>query len=221
MRTLVVDHPLVAHKLTALRDEKTDSPTFRRLADQLVTLLAYEATRDVRVGPVEIVTPVAPTTGVKLTEPRPLVVPILRAGLGMLEGMMRLLPTAEVGFLGMVRDEETLKASTYAERLPEDLSGRQCYVLDPMLATGGTLAAAIRFLTDRGADDITAICLLAAPEGCERLEMRARRRRRAGHDGHRRARREAQRQGLHRARPRRRRRPAVRHRLSGADWVVC
>jgi uracil phosphoribosyltransferase len=170
MRTLVVDHPLVAHKLTALRDEKTDSPTFRRLADQLVTLLAYEATRDVRVGPVEIVTPVAPTTGVKLTEPRPLVVPILRAGLGMLEGMMRLLPTAEVGFLGMVRDEETLKASTYAERLPEDLSGRQCYVLDPMLATGGTLAAAIRFLTDRGADDITAICLLAAPEGCERLE---------------------------------------------------
>jgi uracil phosphoribosyltransferase len=170
MRTLVVDHPLVAHKLTALRDENTDSPTFRRLADQLVTLLAYEATRDVRVGPVEIVTPVAPTTGVKLTEPRPLVVPILRAGLGMLDGMMRLLPTAEVGFLGMVRDEETLKASTYAERLPEDLSGRQCYVLDPMLATGGTLAAAIRFLTDRGADDITAICLLAAPEGCQRLE---------------------------------------------------
>ncbi|GAA2132377.1 uracil phosphoribosyltransferase [Nocardioides bigeumensis] len=170
MRTLVVDHPLVAHKLTALRDENTDSPTFRRLADQLVTLLAYEATRDVRVAPFDIVTPVAPTTGVKLSEPRPLVVPILRAGLGMLEGMMRLLPTAEVGFLGMVRDEETLKASTYAERLPDDLSGRQCYVLDPMLATGGTLAAAIRFLVDRGADDITAICLLAAPEGCDRLE---------------------------------------------------
>ena len=170
MRTLVVDHPLVAHKLTALRDENTDSPSFRRLADQLVTLLAYEATRDVRVGPVEITTPVGPTTGVKLTSPRPLVVPILRAGLGMLEGMMRLLPTAEVGFLGMVRDHETLKASTYAERLPEDLSGRQCYVLDPMLATGGTLAAAIKFLTDRGADDITAICLLSAPEGCERVE---------------------------------------------------
>jgi len=170
MRTLVVDHPLVAHKLTALRDETTDSPSFRRLADQLVTLLAYEATRDVRVGPVEITTPVARTTGVALTSPRPLVVPILRAGLGMLEGMMRLLPTAEVGFLGMVRDHETLMASTYAERLPDDLSGRQCYVLDPMLATGGTLAAAIRFLTDRGADDITAICLLAAPEGCARLE---------------------------------------------------
>ncbi|MGH3507211.1 MAG: uracil phosphoribosyltransferase, partial [Nocardioidaceae bacterium] len=87
-----------------------------------------------------------------------------------LDGMMRLLPTAEVGFLGMIRDEDTLKASTYAERLPDDLSGRQCYVLDPMLATGGTLAAAIRFLVDRGADHITAICLLAAPEGCERIE---------------------------------------------------
>ena len=169
MRTLVVDHPLVAHKLTALRDENTDTPTFRRLADQLVTLLAYEATRDVRVGPVDIRTPVGPTSGVRLTSPQPLVVPILRAGLGMLDGMLRLLPTAEVGFLGMVRNEETLMASTYAERLPDDLSGRQCYVLDPMLATGGTLAAAIRFLTDRGADDITAICLLAAPEGLAHL----------------------------------------------------
>ena len=170
MRTHVVDHPLVAHKLTTLRDEQTDSPTFRRLADELVTLLAYEATRDVRVSAKEIVTPVAPTTGVKLARPKPLVVPILRAGLGMLDGMMRLLPTAEVGFLGMVRNEETLEASTYAERLPEDLAGRQCYVLDPMLATGGTLSAAISFLTKRGADDITVICLLAAPEGCERLE---------------------------------------------------
>ena len=170
MRIHVVDHPLVAHKLTNLRDESTDSPTFRRLVDQLVTLLAYEATRDVRVAAVDIVTPVGPTSGVRLTDPQPLVVPILRAGLGMLDGMMRLLPTAEVGFLGMMRDEETLKASTYAERLPDDLSGRQCYVLDPMLATGGTLAAAIRFHTDRGADDITAICLLAAPEGCERVE---------------------------------------------------
>jgi len=170
MRIHVIEHPLVAHKLTSLRDEKTDSPTFRRLVDQLVTLLAYEATRDVRVGPVDIVTPVGPTSGVRLTEPQPLVVPILRAGLGMLDGMMRLLPTAEVGFLGMMRNEETLEASTYAERLPDDLSGRQCYVLDPMLATGGTLAAAIKFLTDRGADDITAICLLAAPEGCERVE---------------------------------------------------
>ena len=170
MRLHVVNHPLVSHKLTVLRDQDTDSPTFRRLTDELVTLLAYEATREVRVDPRDITTPVGPTTGVYLAQPRPMVVPILRAGLGMLDGMMRLLPTAEVGFLGMVRNEETLEASTYAERLPEDLSGRQCYVLDPMLATGGTLAAAIRFLTDRGADDITAICLLAAPEGVANLE---------------------------------------------------
>ncbi len=170
MRTLVVDHPLVAHKLTTLRDERTDSPTFRRLADELVTLLAYEATREVRTEPVEVMTPVAAATGVRLAQPKPLVVPILRAGLGMLEGMQRLLPTAEVGFLGMVRDEETLMASTYANRIPEDLTGRQCYVLDPMLATGGTLVAAVRLLLDRGAMDITAICLLAAPEGIAYVE---------------------------------------------------
>src|SRR4051794_25616101 len=170
MRLLVVDHPLVSHKLTALRDERTASPEFRRLTEELVTLLAYEATRDVRVEPTTVQTPVAEATGVSLSKPRPLVVPILRAGLGMLEGMMRLMPTAEVGFLGMVRNEETLEASTYAERLPNDLSGRQCYVLDPMLATGGTLAAAIEFLTDRGADHITCICLLVAPEGVQNLE---------------------------------------------------
>jgi uracil phosphoribosyltransferase len=165
MRIHVVDHPLVAHKLTTLRDVRTDSPTFRRLADELVTLLAYEATRDVLVDPVEIRTPVAATTGVRLSYPRPLVVPVLRAGLGMLDGMTRLLPTAEVGFLGMIRDEGTLQPSTYATRLPEDLSGRQAYLLDPMLATGGTLVAAARLLIDRGARDVTALCLLAAPEG--------------------------------------------------------
>jgi uracil phosphoribosyltransferase len=170
MRLHVADHPLVAHKLTALRDERTDSPTFRRLADELVTLLAYEATRDVRVERVEVTTPVSTTTGTRLSSPKPLVVPILRAGLGMLDGMTRLLPTAEVGFLGMVRDEHTLAATTYATRLPEDLSSRQCYVLDPMLATGGTLAAAVRFLFDRGASDVTAICLLVAPEGLRALE---------------------------------------------------
>ncbi|QMU74543.1 uracil phosphoribosyltransferase [Streptacidiphilus sp. PB12-B1b] len=170
MRIHVLDHPLVAHKLSTLRDERTDSPTFRRLTDELVTLLAYEATRDVRTEQVEITTPVAVTTGVRLSYPRPLVVPILRAGLGMLDGMTRLLPTAEVGFLGMVRNEETLEASTYATRMPEDLSGRQVYILDPMLATGGTLVAAIRLLIERGADDVTAICLLAAPEGLAVLE---------------------------------------------------
>jgi uracil phosphoribosyltransferase len=171
MQTLVVDHPLVTAKLTMLRDERTDSPTFRALASELVTLLTYEATREIRVEPVDVVTPVALTTGLALAAPRPLVVPILRAGLGMLDGMLSLLPSAEVGFLGMVRDEETLEATTYAERLPADLSGRQCYILDPMLATGGTLAMAIDFLVRRGADHITAICLIGAPEGLRHLEQ--------------------------------------------------
>ncbi|WP_456845365.1 uracil phosphoribosyltransferase [Cellulomonas sp. P5_C6] len=170
MRLHVADHPLVAHKLTVLRDENTASPTFRLLVDELVTLLAYEATREVHVEAVDIVTPVTATTGVKLADPRPLVVPILRAGLGMLDGMTRLLPTAEVGFLGMQRDEETLEAITYANRLPDDLSGRQCFLLDPMLATGGTLVAAIDFLLARGARDVTAVCLLAAPEGLAVVE---------------------------------------------------
>src|SRR4051794_11009398 len=146
MRLHRVDHPLVAHKLTAVRDARTESPTFRRLVDELVTLLAYEATRGVRTEAVEVQTPVASATGVRLAAPKPLVVPILRAGLGMLDGMMRLLPTADVGFVGLVRDEHTLQASTYATRLPEDLSGRQSYLLDPMLATGGSLVAAIELL---------------------------------------------------------------------------
>ena len=170
MRTLVVDHPLVAHKLTVLRDKNTPSPVFRQLTEELVTLLAYEATRDVRTEPVTIETPVSTTIGTAFTKPTPLVVPILRAGLGMLEGMTKLVPTAEVGFLGMARDEETLDIITYAERLPEDLTDRQIFVLDPMLATGGTLREAIKFLFKRGASDVTCICLLAAPEGLAKLE---------------------------------------------------
>ncbi len=169
MELHVIDHPLVAHKISLLRSKDTANPTFRQLVEELVTLLAYEATREVRTEAVEVVTPITTTTGVGLSKPRPLVVPILRAGLGMLEGMMRLIPTAEVGFVGMVRDEETLQPFTYAERLPKDLSGRQCYVLDPMLATGGSLGGTIQFLVDRGADHITAICLIAAPEGVARM----------------------------------------------------
>lgn len=164
-----VDHPLVDHKVTLLRDVTTDSPTFRKLVDELVMLLAYEATREVRVEEVEVTTPITTARGIHLCHPTPLVVPILRAGLGMLDGFMRLMPTAEVGFVGMVRDEETLQPFTYAERLPQDLSGRQCYVLDPMLATGGSLGGTVQFLVDRGADHITCICLLAAPEGIARM----------------------------------------------------
>jgi uracil phosphoribosyltransferase len=172
MRVHVADHPLITHKLTMLRDIRTPSPVFRELTAELVTLLAYEATRGVRVETAGIRTPVTETTGLRLADPHPLVVPILRAGLGMLEGMTRLLPTAEVGFLGMARDEETLQPTTYAERLPRELEGRQCYVLDPMLATGGSLGAAMDFLFRRGAGDVTAICLIAAPEGVAEIERR-------------------------------------------------
>ncbi len=170
MRVLNIDHPLVAHKLTVLRDKTTPSPVFRQLADELVTLLTYEATRNVAVAPAEVETPVAPMTGSKLTSPKPMVVPILRAGLGMLDGITRLLPTAEIGFLGMVRDHETLEVTTYANRLPDDLTGRQCFVVDPMLATGHTLIASVNYLLERGARDITCVTLLSAPEGIKALE---------------------------------------------------
>ncbi len=169
MQTLVADHPLVAHKLTALRDSGTDTPVFRRLTDELVTLLAYEATRHIRVEQVSVQTPVAEATGVRLARPLPLVVPVLRAGIGMLDGMTRLLPSADVGFVGLARDEQTLVAATYAERLPAYLTGRDVFVLDPMLATGGTLESVVRMLASRGAATVTAICLLAAPEGIARL----------------------------------------------------
>ena len=170
MHLTIVNHPLVDHKLTVLRDKKTPSNTFRALVSQLVMLEAYEATRNISVEDAPIETPVAPMVGKKLTKPRPMVVPILRAGLGMLDGMTRLIPTAEVGFLGMKRDENTLDVVTYANRLPDDLTGRQVFVVDPMLATGGTLVAAIEYLKQLGAKDVTAICILAAPEGLERLE---------------------------------------------------
>jgi uracil phosphoribosyltransferase len=170
MQLHVADHPLVRHKITVLRDKNTPSPTFRLLVDELVTLLAYEATRHVRVEDREVETPLMTTVGTRLAYPAPLVVPILRAGLGMLDGMTRVLPSAEVGFLGLKRDEETLEAITYANRLPEHLDGRQVFILDPMLATGGSLVAAINYVLERGATDVTCVCLLAAPEGIAHVQ---------------------------------------------------
>jgi len=167
MRVTIADHPLITHKLTILRDKNTPSPVFRQLVEELVTLLAYEATRDVRTESVEIETPVTATSGLKLSKPKPIIVPVLRAGLGMLEGIIKLLPSAQVGFLGIKRDEETLQPYTYANRLPEDLNGRQVYIIDPMLATGGTLIDSIDYVFERGATDVTAICLIGSPEGVE------------------------------------------------------
>ncbi len=170
MQLHVANHPLIDHKVTVLRDKNTPSPTFRLLVDELVTLLAYEATRHVRVEEREVETPLTTTVGTRIADPAPIIVPILRAGLGMLDGMTRLLPSAEVGFLGLKRDEETLEAITYANRLPEDLSGRQVFLIDPMLATGGSLIMAIDYVLERGATDVTCVCLLAAPEGIENVK---------------------------------------------------
>ncbi len=169
MQLHVADHPLIRHKVTVLRDKETKSPTFRQLVDELVTLLAYEATRQVRVEECEVETPLTTTTGTRISDPAPLIVPILRAGLGMLDGMTRLIPSAEVGFLGLKRDEETLEAITYANRLPDDLTGRQVFLIDPMLATGGSLVMAIEYVLQRGATDVTCVCLLAAPEGIDHV----------------------------------------------------
>jgi uracil phosphoribosyltransferase len=170
MRTHIANHPLVTHKLTVLRDKDTPSTTFRQLVEELVTLLTYEATKDIKVEEISIETPLVKTTGVRLSTPLPLIVPILRAGLGMLEGILKLLPTAEVGFLGIKRNEETLEPFTYAERLPDDLTGRQVYIIDPMLATGGTLIDSIKYVFDRGAAEVIAICLIGSPEGLEAVE---------------------------------------------------
>ncbi len=171
MRLHIADHPLITHKLSVLRDKNTPSPVFRELVSELMTLLAYEATRDIRVDRIKVQTPVAETDGLKLAHPRPIVVPILRAGLGMLDGIMQLLPTAQVGFLGIKRNEETLEPFTYANRLPEDLTGRQVFIIDPMLATGGTLIDSINYVFERGATDVTAICLIGAPEGVSAVEQ--------------------------------------------------
>ena len=171
MRIHVADHPLITHKLTVLRDKNTPSPVFRQLVEELVTLLAYEATREVKTVEVSVETPVTVAKGVRLSRPRPIIIPVLRAGLGMLEGIVKLLPTAEVGFLGIKRNEETLQPYTYANRLPDDLTGRQVFIIDPMLATGGTLIDSIDYVFDRGATEVTCICLLGAPEGLAAVEQ--------------------------------------------------
>ncbi|MGN2641465.1 uracil phosphoribosyltransferase [Nocardia takedensis] len=164
MRTHIVDHPLVAALLTALRDERTPNPVFRAALRDLTGVLVYEALREAPVTRFEIRTPVAPTEGVRLAAP-PLLVPVLRAGLGMVEAAAALIPDARVGFVGVARDENTHQPEPYMESLPEDLSDIPVYVLDPMLATGGSLRYTLELLAARGAVDVTAICAVTAPEG--------------------------------------------------------
>ncbi|HEX3792274.1 MAG TPA: uracil phosphoribosyltransferase [Pseudonocardiaceae bacterium] len=168
MDVLVIDHPLAKARLTTMRDARTDSAAFRAALQELTVMLVYEATRDLVVAEQRIHTPVAQTTGYGLADP-PLLVPVLRAGLGMADQAHKLIPDAQMGFVGLSRDERTLKPVPYMESLPADLSGRPVMVLDPMLATGGSMEHTIRLLTDRGATDVTAVCTLAAPEGIQRL----------------------------------------------------
>jgi uracil phosphoribosyltransferase len=168
MHVTVVDHPLAAQLLTRLRDERTDRAGFRRAMDDLSGILVYEATRDLPVEAFDIATPMGPTQGFRLAQP-PLVVPVLRAGLGMLGGVLRHLPETDTGFVGLARNEETFLPTAYMDSVPDDLAGRPVLVLDPMLATGGSLEHTCRLLVERGAGPLTCACVLAAPEGVERL----------------------------------------------------
>lgn len=165
----VVDHPLAQSRLSALRDAGTDAAGFRANLHQLATMLVYEATRETETERFPITTPVGSTHGVRVVR-QPLLVPVLRAGLGMAEAALSLFPEAAMGFVGLARDERTFRPRAYLESLPADLSGSTVLVLDPMLATGGSLEHCCRLLADRGCADITLVCVLAAPEGVERLE---------------------------------------------------
>jgi uracil phosphoribosyltransferase len=169
MDVRIIDHPLAAARLTALRDERTDAAGFRAALRELTLVLIYEATRDARTEPVRIRTPLAETFGRRLVNP-PLLVPVLRAGLGMVNEAHAAIPEAEVGFVGVARDEETHMPFLYMESLPKKLKGRPVIVLDPMLATGGSMTYAIELLQGRGATDITALCVVAAPEGLAAVE---------------------------------------------------
>jgi uracil phosphoribosyltransferase len=165
----LVDHPLARTRLTAMRQAGTDAGAFRAALRQLTTMLVYEATRSVGVERFPIDTPVSPTEGVRVADP-PLLVPVLRAGLGMAEAALALLPESSMGFVGLARDELTFQPRAYLESLPADLAGLPVLVLDPMLATGGSLEHCCHLLADRGCRDITVLCALAAPEGIARLD---------------------------------------------------
>ena len=172
MDVCVVDHPLAAARLTVLRDERTDNAGFRAALGDLTHMLVYEATRDAPVETITVRTPLADTSGVRLASP-PLLVPVLRAGLGMVEQAHALIPEAEVGFVGVARDESTHQPVPYLEALPDDLRGRPVLVLDPMLATGGSMTHAVELLVDRGATDLTVVCVVCAPQGVAALHKAA------------------------------------------------
>ncbi|WP_276651148.1 uracil phosphoribosyltransferase [Corynebacterium vitaeruminis] len=168
MQTRIIDHPLAASRLSIMRDERTDNAGFRAALADLGTMLIYEASRDLEVEKFPLTTPVATTAGTRLQDP-PIIVPVIRAGLGMVDPALSMIPDAQVGFIGLARNEETHEPVPYLEALPHDLTGRTVFVVDPMLATGGSLLHAIRLLADRGATDITAVCMVSAQQGVDAL----------------------------------------------------
>ena len=165
----VLDHPLIQHKLTLIRDERTVSKEFRELVEEVAMLMAYEVTEDFPLKEISINTPVGPVKAKKISGRKVGIVPILRAGLGMVNGMLRLIPTAKVGHVGLYRDPDTLQPVEYYCKLPTDVTERDLIVIDPMLATGGSASAAIQFLKDRGVKSIKLVCLIAAPEGIKKV----------------------------------------------------
>jgi uracil phosphoribosyltransferase len=171
MSVTQVTHPLVRHKLGLLRDVHTDTDNFRRLVNELTLLLTYEATKDMTLEPIDVETPLEVTRGERIPGKKIAVCPILRAGMGMLDGVLSLIPVARVGFIGLFRDEETLQPVEYYVKLPSDVADRDVLVLDPMLATGNSTAAAVTVLKNAGAKHITVIALIAAPEGVAQIEQ--------------------------------------------------
>jgi uracil phosphoribosyltransferase len=170
MELTVVDHPLAARLLTRLRDHTTDRAAFRLAMDELAGMLVYEACRTLPCERIEVTTPLGPAPGIRIPHP-PLVVPVLRAGLGLHGAVLRLLPETDTAFIGVSRNEETLQPEPYMNSVPADLGGRAVMVLDPMLATGGSLAHACQLLHKRGAGPLTGVCVLAAPEGIAHIEQ--------------------------------------------------
>jgi len=169
-KVVIFDHPLIKHKLTFIRDKNTGSKEFRELVTEVSMLMGYEVTRDLPLEEIEIETPIMKTKSQVIAGKKVGLIPILRAGLGMVDGMLQLLPAARVGHIGLYRDPETLKPVEYYCKLPQDIQERELIVLDPMLATGGSAVAAINFLKEKGATSIKMVCLIAAPEGVEALK---------------------------------------------------
>ncbi|MFZ7133021.1 MAG: uracil phosphoribosyltransferase [Eubacteriales bacterium] len=169
-KVVVMDHPLIRHKISMIRDQTTGSKLFRELVNEIAMLMAYEATRDLQLEEIEIETPVAKTTTKVLSGKKLGIIPILRAGLGMVDGMLNLIPVAKVGHIGLYRDPETLKPVAYYCKLPPDIEDRELILLDPMLATGGSAVAGVNFLREKGAKNIRFMCLIASKQGIETLQ---------------------------------------------------